>query len=221
MDDDATSSAPVRVSAARRWGMVLGVAVAVLAADQLTKCWALDRLSAGEVIDLIGSLRFKLAFNTGMAFSKGSGSGALIGTVALGIVVVLALVARKIESKVQLVLIGVVMGGALGNIVDRLTRVGEVNPFTGEEAVGFMSGAVVDFIDLQWWPVFNIADAAVVCGGILLAILSARVPPEDRPADPTDGTGTGSSNDAPDNDEADNDEADNDEADTDVGRPGA
>ena len=152
------------MSAARRWVMVLGVAAAVILADQLTKRWALDRLSGGEMIDLIGSLRFRLAFNTGMAFSKGSGSGALIGVVALGIVGVLAFVARRVQSRVQLVLIGIVMGGALGNIVDRLTRVGEV----GSTATGFMSGAVVDFIDLQWWPVFNIADAAVVCGGIAL-----------------------------------------------------
>ena len=164
------------VTAARRWALVLGVALAVILADQLTKRWALDRLSGGEIIDLIGSLRFRLAFNTGMAFSKGSGSGALIGIVALGIVVVLAFVARRVQSRVQLVLIGIVMGGALGNIVDRVTRVGE----EGSTATGFMSGAVVDFIDLQWWPVFNIADAAVVCGGIALAILSARAPAEER-----------------------------------------
>ncbi len=88
------------MSAARRWVMVLGVAAAVILADQLTKRWALDRLSGGEMIDLIGSLRFRLAFNTGMAFSKGSGSGALIGVVALGIVGVLAFVARRVQSRV-------------------------------------------------------------------------------------------------------------------------
>jgi len=181
----AVSSPGTGVSAARRWAMVLGVALAVILADQLTKGWALDRLSGGEMIDLIGSLRFRLAFNTGMAFSKGSGSGALIGVLALGIVAVLAFVARRVQSRAQLVLIGIVMGGALGNIVDRLSRVGEV----GSTATGFMSGAVVDFIDLQWWPVFNIADAAVVCGGIALAFLSARAPadePSDEPSDEPD-----------------------------------
>ena len=181
----AISSVP-GVSGARRWAMVLGVALAVILADQLTKRWALDRLSGSDPIELIGSLQFQLAFNTGMAFSKGSGSGALIGVVALAIVVVLAFVARRVQSRVQLVLIGIVMGGALGNIVDRLTRVGEV----GSTATGFMSGAVVDFIDLQWWPVFNIADAAVVCGGIALALLSARAPAEEpsdtSSADPVD-----------------------------------
>ena len=182
MTEATDTGAGRRIAAGRRWGMVLGVAIAI-ALDQLSKRWALDRLSTGDVVDLIGSLRFKLAFNTGMAFSKGSGAGAIIGMVALGIVAVLALVARKVESRVQLVLIGIVMGGALGNIIDRLTRVGELNPFTGETATGFMSGAVVDFIDVQWWPVFNVADAAVVCGGIALAILSARAPAEPDPVD--------------------------------------
>ncbi len=159
-----------------RWSLVGGVALAVIAADQLTKDWALGRLSDDSTVDLIGSLRFNLAFNTGMAFSKGSGSGAIIGLVALGIVVVLAFVARKVDSKVQLALIGVVMGGALGNIVDRLLRA----PIAGGPD-GFMSGAVVDFIDLQWWPIFNIADAAVVVGGITLALLGARAPVEPEP----------------------------------------
>jgi signal peptidase II len=185
MTEATQITTPHRLAPARRWGLVIGMAVAVIALDQLSKRWALGRLSTGDVVDLIGSLRFRLAFNTGMAFSKGSGSGAIIGVVALGIVAVLAFVARKVDSMVQLVLIGIVMGGALGNIIDRVMRVGEVNPFTGETATGFMSGAVVDFIDLQWWPVFNIADAAVVCGGIALAILSARAPVDEPATEPT------------------------------------
>jgi signal peptidase II len=64
------------------------------------------------------------------------------------------------------VLIGIVVGGALGNVVDRLSRARD----------GFMSGAVVDFIDLQWWPIFNVADAAVVVGGILLAVTMVMEP---------------------------------------------
>jgi signal peptidase II len=113
--------------------------------------------------------------------------------IALLIVVVLAVVARKVESKVQLVLIGIIMGGALGNIIDRLTRVGEVNPFTGEVATGFMSGAVVDFIDVQFWPIWNVADMAVVVGGIVLAVLSAFAPAEeqDDQAEPDEQPATG------------------------------
>jgi signal peptidase II len=178
------------VSAAARWGMVLGALVVVLAIDQLTKRWALERLAPviiggpREIIEVLGPLRFNLAFNTGASFSMGSDSGAIIGLVAIGIVVVLALVARKVESKVQLVLIGIIMGGALGNIIDRLTRVGEIDPFTGEVSSGFMSGAVIDFIDVQFWPIWNVADMAVVVGGIALAVLSAFAPEDAEPGDP-------------------------------------
>lgn len=195
MSERTTSRA--HLSAAARWGMVGGALVAVLALDQATKRWALERLAPAvvggprEIIEVIGPLQFNLAFNTGASFSLGSDSGALIGVVALVIVVVLALVARKVDSKVQLVLIGIVMGGALGNIVDRLTRVGEVDPFTGQVASGFMSGAVVDFIDVQFWPIWNVADMAVVVGGIVLAVLSAFAPAEhpdepDETAEPVD-----------------------------------
>ena len=87
------------------------------------------------------------------------------------IVLVLLFIARRIESKVQLVLIGVVVGGALGNLVDRLFRAES----------GFLTGGVVDFIDPQFWPVFNVADACVVVGGILLAITGLRQPEPDEP----------------------------------------
>jgi signal peptidase II len=177
-----TSPEATSVSAQRRWSLVLGALAVVLVVDQLTKRWALARLSPetiggpGEVIEVVGPLQFNLAFNTGASFSIGSGSGAIIGVIALVIVVVLAFMARKIDARSQLLLIGVIMGGALGNIIDRLTRVGETNPFTGEVATGFMSGAVVDFIDVQFWPIWNVADMAVVCGGIALAVLSAFAP---------------------------------------------
>jgi signal peptidase II len=189
------------IGAAARWGMVFGALVTVLAIDQATKRWALERLAPAvvggprEIIEVLGPLQFNLAFNTGASFSLGSDSGAVIGVIALLIVVVLAVVARKVESKVQLVLIGIIMGGALGNIIDRLTRVGEVNPFTGEVASGFMSGAVVDFIDVQFWPIWNVADMAVVVGGIVLAVLSAFAPAEEQ-AEPDGQPATGDPADA-------------------------
>lgn len=124
------------------------------------------RLEWGQPIDLVWTLRFNRAENTGMAFSRGASSGPLIGLLAFGIVVVLCLFARKMTSRLQLVLVGVVCGGALGNIADRLFRAAD----------GFMSGAVVDFIDVQWWPIFNIADMAVVVGGIALALTSFAEP---------------------------------------------
>lgn len=158
----------------QRWLAVLLPVAVVLVVDQWSKAWALDRLYPYQMIDLVGTLRFNLEFNTGMAFSALEGGGALIGLIAIVITVVLLVMARKVTSVLQLVLIGVVIGGAFGNVIDRAARVGEVLSEEGEVSEGFMSGAVVDFIDLQWWPVFNVADAAIVVGGLALAIVGLR-----------------------------------------------
>lgn len=133
-----------------------------MALDQITKHWAVSSLNDGRVIDVLGSLRFNLSFNRGMAFSQGTGIGPFIGV--LGILVVLYLLIGMRKSSVSgAVFVGLVAGGAAGNIVDRL--------FRGE---AWLRGAVVDFIDLQWWPVFNIADAAICIGGALLVFTLFR-----------------------------------------------
>jgi signal peptidase II len=162
-----TRRAPAGLS---RWLPLAGAGALVLLIDQVTKAWAFDRLceiEAGyscavhaEPVHVIWTLQWNLAFNTGMAFSQGAESGPIIAAVVMVIVGVLLFVARRIVSRVQLVLIGVVLGGALGNLVDRLVRAED----------GFMSGAVVDFVDVQWWPIWNVADMAVVVGGIALAL---------------------------------------------------
>jgi signal peptidase II len=140
----------------------LAVASGVVALDQITKHWAVSSLNDGRVIDVLGSLRFNLSFNRGMAFSQGTGMGPFIGV--LGILVVLYLLIGMRKSSVSgAVFVGLVAGGAAGNIVDRL--------FRGE---AWLRGAVVDFIDLQWWPVFNIADAAICIGGALLVFTLFR-----------------------------------------------
>ena len=140
----------------------LAVAGGVVALDQITKHWAVSSLNDGRIIDVLGSLRFNLSFNRGMAFSQGTGMGPFIGV--LGILVVLYLLIGMRKSSVSgAVFVGLVAGGAAGNIVDRL--------FRGE---AWLRGAVVDFIDLQWWPVFNIADAAICIGGALLVFTSFR-----------------------------------------------
>ncbi len=154
---------------ARRWvhlPLVLGTAAAVLVADQLSKWWALEAL-ATEHIDLFWTLRFNLTFNQGAAFSFGGGGGLgpFIGVAAIGIVVVLLWTGRQFTSRVAAVALGLVLGGALGNLADRA--------FRGD---GFFDGAVVDFIDAQWWPVFNVADMGVVIGAILLAVVGMRAP---------------------------------------------
>jgi signal peptidase II len=183
-DDDEVIAQPVRRARSRsaldrpssrrplhRWWIIVVTVVIVVSIDQISKWRALERLTEGDPVDLFWTLRFNLMFNTGMAFSKGSNSGPIIAVVALAIVLVLLFIARRIESKVQLVLIGVVVGGALGNLLDRLFRAES----------GFLSGGVVDFIDPQFWPVFNVADACVVVGGILLAITGLRQPEPDEP----------------------------------------
>lgn len=136
------------------------VAVAIVVADQATKHWALNALGDGRTIDIVGSLRFNLAFNTGMAFAKGQGIGPIIAVVGV-IVVAYLLVGLRRDTRPGAVFVGMVAGGAAGNIVDRL--------FRGE---GWLRGAVVDFIDLQWWPIFNIADAAIVLGAGALVVAS-------------------------------------------------
>ncbi len=165
-------SGPSTISAARRWGTVGIVALVVLLLDQLTKWWAVDRLKGQLPIDVIWTLRFNYAENTGMAFSKGTGAGRWISLVVIVVVVALVVLARNVRSVWGLVLIGVVIGGAFGNLFDRVFRATE----------GFMTGGVVDWIDVQWWPIFNIADAAVVVGGILVAIFLMREPLEPEPA---------------------------------------
>jgi signal peptidase II len=152
--------------------IIVAVAAVIVALDQWSKHWAVGSLSDGHIVDVISTLRFKLSFNSGMAFSTGSGLGPIIGILAIGVTIgmiiwQLRMVRAGESSRFMLVVTGMIVGGAWGNVVDRL--------FRGE---AWLRGSVVDFIDLQWWPVFNIADAAVTVGVILmfLAAVFARKP---------------------------------------------
>ena len=138
---------------------LLSLAAAVVLVDQTTKHWAVNALSDGRVIDVVWTLRFALGFNSGMAFSKATGLGPLIGIIATLAVVWLLASLRKAGSRLSAVGMALVGGGAAGNVVDRL--------FRGD---GWFRGSVVDFIDLQWWPVFNVADTAITVGGCLLVL---------------------------------------------------
>jgi signal peptidase II len=137
--------------------------VAVVVLDQATKQWALSALADGPT-DVIGSLRFKLAFNSGTAFSFGSGRGGLISLLGLIAVAVLLRSVLRWPGRLPALAAGAVAGGAVGNLLDRVWRDGP----------GLLGGRVVDFIDVQWWPVFNVADIAICVGAGLLAILSFR-----------------------------------------------
>lgn len=131
----------------------------VFVVDQVTKNWALNSLGEGRTINLFWTLRFNLVFNSGMAFSQGQDAGRLIGLLAVGVAVWLWFGLRKANTRMSLIGTSMLIGGALGNVADRL--------FRGEK---WLAGAVVDFIDFQWFPVFNVADAAVTIGAAILII---------------------------------------------------
>jgi signal peptidase II len=163
VDSEPTVAPPSRL---RKGWLVGSAAVLVLLADQLSKTWALTRLSGFRTFHVISTLDFQLAFNQGMAFSRGQSLGKLIAVAAFVIVIVLGWFARSVDNRWQLLCIGIVMGGAAGNLSDRIFRAG----------TGFLGGRVVDFINLHWWPVFNVSDSAIVVGGIALALLLSFQP---------------------------------------------
>lgn len=154
----------VELRSRRHNRILLGVAALVIAVDQLTKWWALMALDDRD-IDLAWTLRLHLVHNTGAAFGLGQGLETVIAVVALVFVAAVAWASwggRRLA--LPPVLLGMVLGGAIGNLADRLIREGD----------GLLGGAVVDFIDLQWWPVFNAADSAIVVAGIALVLTAPR-----------------------------------------------
>ena len=153
------------------WGGATAATVVVI--DQVSKSWALAALDDGPV-HVVWTLRLDLSFNSGAAFGIGQGLAPLM--VAAGVVVLTVLLGASRAAgttPAATFALGLVTGGAAGNLVDRLFR--------------DHGGAVVDFIDLQWWPVFNVADAAISCGAVLLVVLSTRGERDDAPVGPEAG----------------------------------
>jgi signal peptidase II len=148
--------------------MGAGAAVAVLVLDILTKGWAVSALSDGRDIHIFWTLHFALTHNEGMAFSTGTNIGPFIGMLAIVVIAILVATMRKQSNTMSLVATGCIVGGATGNVLDRVFR-----------GTGFMNGAVVDFIDLRWWPVFNVADIGIVCGAIAVAFSMIVTHPEE------------------------------------------
>ena len=140
--------------AIRRQALFIGLVVLL---DQVTKSWAVSALADGRVIHVIGSLQFSLGFNSGFAFSQGQGMGPLVGIFAIIAVLFLLRAVRKATTRLSAMALCAIVAGALGNIADRI--------FRGE---GWLYGRVVDFIDVQWWPVFNVADSSITVGACAL-----------------------------------------------------
>ena len=141
----------------RRWKASAVVGTTVLVVDQLTKWWASEVL-ADQTIDIFWTLRLRLVFNTGAAFSRGEGLGPILAVLVLVVIVLLVRQGAATVDPVARVAVGAIVGGAIGNLLDRAFR----------DDAGFLGGAVVDFVDLQWWPVFNLADATIVVAGGLV-----------------------------------------------------
>ncbi len=143
--------------------LALLVAALVVVVDQATKWLAIRTLSDGPVPLIDGFLQFRLVKNPGSAFSLLSGGGTALALIAIVAVVVIFVIARDLPGKAEGVAIGLVMGGAVGNLLDRI--------FRGD---GLLDGKVIDFVDFDFFPTFNVADSAITIGAILAVLLAFR-----------------------------------------------
>jgi len=149
----------------RRVGLLAAVAGTVIVLDLLTKIIAVALLTPYESVRILGGLvYFSLIRNPGAAFSMATGMTWLLALVAIGVVVVIIRMAPRLRSAAWAVSLGLVLGGAIGNLIDRIFR-----------SPGFLQGHVVDFVSVfgpnaQYFPVFNVADSAITIGGISLVI---------------------------------------------------
>jgi len=155
--------------------LALLVAAVVVLADQLTKWLAIEGLSDGPVVVIEGFFAFRYVTNPGAAFGMLPGAGSVIALAAIAAVVFIVVVVRSVDVPAEAIALGLVMGGALGNLTDRVFR-----------GAGLLDGEVVDFIDFDFFPAFNLADSAITIGALLALLLALRPEPERVPA-PGDG----------------------------------
>jgi signal peptidase II len=161
-NDDADRGAAARgsdqVGAGRRRALlVTAIVVGVVVLDQLTKVWAVDAL-ADRPTQIIGDdVQLQVRRNTGGAFSLFEGMTPILAILAIVLVVFLVRAARRTDGIVAVVALALVLGGAIGNLSDRVFR-----------SPGFLRGAVVDFVQVGSFPTFNVADSAITVGAILL-----------------------------------------------------
>jgi len=138
--------------------------VTVFVADLVSKTIVVATLSDRAPLRLLGGLlTLRELRNSGAAFSIGTSVTVVFTLIALGVIVAILRTARRLRSIPWAITLGLLLGGATGNLGDRLFR-----------SPGFLRGDVVDWIELPHWPVFNVADASIVCGGVLAVLLAAR-----------------------------------------------
>ena len=156
---EARSAATSTVHPVNRRTLVQRSAVIVTAAvalDQITKWWAETALDNGRVIDVLPTLEFDLSYNSGFSFGPGSGYGPWIGLIVIAMCSFLGWLIVTAETRLRAAIAATILGGAISNLLDRIFRADD----------GVLSGDVVDFIDVTWYAVFNVADIFVVCGAI-------------------------------------------------------
>jgi signal peptidase II len=152
-----------------RTRLLLALAAGILVADLATKLLVVASIAPGENVRLLGGLLYLTHLrNVGAAFSFAEGFTILFTVIAVVVAGIIVRTARRLYSTGWAISLGLVLGGAVGNLLDRIFR-----------APGFLRGGVVDFLsvfgpDGRVWPVFNVADSAIVCGGILGALLALR-----------------------------------------------
>jgi signal peptidase II len=143
----------------RAWARMVAVAIVVIALDQITKALVKDGIERGGSDDVILGIRFVNVRNTGVAFSSLQGAGPLIGIiVAVALIGLLWYFSRNVGKPLIWLPTGMLLGGALGNVIDRVRE-----------------GAVVDFLKVfDFWPAFNVADISVTLGVLLLLWVMER-----------------------------------------------
>jgi signal peptidase II len=139
------------------------ILAAALVLDQLTKWLALRALGDGTTVPLVPTVELDLVYNNGFSFGTGAGYGRLVASGVILVCCVLAVLIVRAQTLRRLSLLSIVLGGALGNLVDRALRADR----------GLLTGEVVDFVDVSWYAVFNLADSLVVVGSLALVVSEA------------------------------------------------
>jgi signal peptidase II len=146
----------------RRVTLLVTVAAVILLVDIVSKVLAVRMLNPGQPVSIIGdTVTWTLVRNSGAAFSMATGYTWILTLIATAVVIGIVWMGRRLVSPWWAIGLGMILGGALGNLVDRFFR-----------WPGPLRGHVVDFLSVGWWPVFNVADACVVGGAVLLVALS-------------------------------------------------
>jgi len=143
----------------------------VVAADQLTKTWAVRRLAGGPISIVGSTVELRLARNPGSAFSLFQSFTPLLAALVAVVAVVLVRMLRRTPEPLLVVALSLLLGGAIGNLVDRVAR-----------TPGFLHGGVVDFVRVGSWPTFNVADSCVTAGAVLVGVWAVRADRRERRA---------------------------------------